>query len=208
MGFADRRFAMGNRLVAPALLALFVLTASPAGAQLQSPPRFEIGAHGGAMVFAAGDGAFLLNGGPRVTLNINRRDAVELLADFLVRTEHSGAFGLYLIQYKRVLREGDRRRRTIFVTGSTAGTFRYHRRREWREDRADGATIIHPAYTRAQVESPILIGSGVGFERVGRYAAFRAEVGALVPLRSLSAVGIRGVLGVSIPLGGRNVAIP
>ena len=199
---------MGSRLMAPALFALFALTASVASAQIQSPPRFEIGAQGGAIVFAAGDGALLLNGGPRVTLNISRRDAVELLADFLVGTEHSGVFGLYLIQYKRVLREGDRRRSTVFVTGSTAGTFHYYRSREWREDRADGATITHPAYTRAQVENPILIGSGIGLERVvGRYAAFRAEVGALVPLRSLSAVGIRGVAGVSIPLGGRNVAI-
>ena len=199
---------MGSRLMAAALLALFALTASAASAQVESPPRFEIGAQVGATVFAAGDGAFLLNGGPRVTLNVSRRDAVELLADFLVGTEESGVFGLYLIQYKRVLREGDRRRSTIFVTGSTAGTFHYDRRREWREDRADGATIIHPAYTRAQVESPILIGSGFGLERaVGRYAAFRAEVGALVPLRSLSAVGIRGVVGVSIPLGGHNVAI-
>jgi hypothetical protein len=199
---------MGSRLKAPALLALFVLTASGATAQVQSPPRFEVGAQGGAIVFASGDGALLLNGGPRVTLNITRSDAVELLADFLVRTERSGVFGLYLLQYKRVLREADRRRRTIFVTGSTAGTFHYDRRREWREDRADGATIVHPAYTRAQVESPILIGGGIGLERVvGRYAAFRAEVGALVPLRSVSAVGIRGVVGVSIPLGGRNVAI-
>lgn len=199
---------MGSRLVAPALFASFVLTASAAGAQVNSPPRSEVGAQGGAIVFAADDGAVLLNGGPRVTLNITRRDAVELLADFLAGTEHSGAFGLYLIQYKRVLREGDRRRRTIFVTGSTAGTFRYARHREWREDRADGASIVHPAYTRAQVESPILLGSGIGFERVGRYAAFRAEVGALVPLRSAWPVGIRSVMGVSIPLGGRHVAVP
>src|SRR5687767_7018371 len=120
---------MGSRLMARALLALFVLTASAAQAQAQSPARFEIGAQGGAIVFAAGDGALLLNGGPRVTLNVSRRDAVELLADFLVGTEQSGAFGLYLIQYKRVLREGDRRRRTIFVTGSTAGTFQYYRSR-------------------------------------------------------------------------------
>jgi hypothetical protein len=198
---------MGSRLMARALLALFVLTASAAQAQAQSPARFEIGAQGGAIVFAAGDGALLLNGGPRVTLNVSRRDAVELLADFLVGTEQSGAFGLYLIQYKRVLREGDRRRRTIFVTGSTAGTFQYYRSREWRDERADGATIIHPAYSRAQLEPPTFIGGGIGLERVvGRYAAFRAEVGALVPLRSLSAVGIRGVVGVSIPLGGHNVA--
>src|SRR5687767_7820405 len=104
---------MGSRLMAPALLALFVLTASAAQAQGQSPPRFEIGAQGGAIVFAAGDGAVLLNGGPRVTLNLSRRDAVELAADFLAGTEHSGLFGLYLIQYKRVLREGDQRHRTI-----------------------------------------------------------------------------------------------
>jgi hypothetical protein len=199
---------MGSRLMAFALLASFVLTASAARAQVQSPPRFEIGAQGGAIVFAAGDGALLLSGGPRVTLNISRRDAVELLADFLAGTEHSGLFGLYLIQYKRVLREGDRRRRTIFLTGSTAGTFRYYRGREWREDRPDGAAIIHPAYTRALVETPTFVGSGVGLERlVGRSVAFRAEVGALVPLRSLWAVGIRGVVGVSIPLGGHNVAI-
>ena len=197
---------MGSRFIPSSLLASFVLTASTASAQVQSPPRFEIGAHGGAMVFASGAGA--LNGGPRVTLNVSRRDAVELLADFLAGTERSGVFGLYLIQYKRVLREGDRRRNTIFVTGSTAGTFRYYRSREWREDRADGATIIHPTYNQAQVELPTLIGSGIGLERVvGRYAAFRAEVGALVPLRSSWAVGIRGVVGVSIPLGGRNVAI-
>lgn len=199
---------MGSRFKASALLVLFVLTVSNARGQVQGPPRFEIGAQGGAIVFAGGDGAFLLNGGPRVTLNMSRRDAVELLADFIVGTEHSGAFGLYLIQYKRVLREGDRRRNTVFVTGSAAGTFHYYRSREEREDRADGATIIHPAYTRAQLETPTLIGGGIGLERVlGRYAAFRAEVGALVPLRPLSAVGIRGLAGVSIPLGGRNVAI-
>ena len=198
---------MGSRLLAAALLALFALTTSAARAQVQSPPRFEIGAQGGAIVFAAGDAALLLNGGPRVTLNVSRRDAVELLTDFLVGTEESGVFGLYLIQYKRVLREGDRRRSTIFVTGSTAGTFRYQRSREWREDRADGSTIVHPAYTRAQVDSPMFIGSGVGVERaVGRYAVFRAEIGALVPLRSLWPVGMRGVVGVSIPLGGSHVA--
>ena len=139
---------MGRRLMASALLASFVLTASAARAQVHSPPRFEIGAHGGAIVFAAGDGALLLNGGPRLTLNMSRRDAVEVLADFLVGTEHSGLFGLYLIRYKRVLREGERGRSTIFVTGSTAGTFHYDRRREWREDRPDGATIVHPAYTQ------------------------------------------------------------
>lgn len=200
---------MGSRLTSPALLAWCVLTVAPATAHAQSPTRFEIGAQGGAIVFAAGDGALLLNGGPRVTLNITRRDAVELVADFLAGTEHNGAFGLYLLQYKRVLREGDRRRRTIFVTGSTAGTFRYDRQPEWREDRADGATIVHPAYTRAEVESPILIGAGIGLERaIGRYASFRAEVGALVPLRTLWTAGVRGVVGVSIPIGGHSAAIP
>jgi hypothetical protein len=196
---------MGSRIMAPALLASFVLTASAARAQALHPPRFEVGAQGGAIVSAGGGGAFLLS--PHVTLNISRRDAIELLTDFLVGTERSGLFGLYLIQYKRVLREGDGRRSTVFVTGSTAGTFHYYRSRERRDDRDDGATIVHPAYTRAQVETPTFMGSGIGLERVvGRYAAFRAEVGALVPLRSLSSVGIRGVVGVSIPLGGRNVA--
>jgi hypothetical protein len=198
---------MWSGIMAPALLTSFVLTASAAHAQALNPPRFEVGAQGGGIVFPAGDGGLLLSGGPRVTVNISGRDAVELLADFLVGTERSGLFGLYLMQYKRVLRQGDGRRSTIFVTGSTAGTFHYYRSREWRDDRDDGAAIIHPAYTRAQVEAPTFIGSGIGLERVmGRYAAFRAEVGALVPLRSLSSVGIRGVVGVSIPLGGRNDA--
>jgi hypothetical protein len=185
------------------LLALGCLGLSLSSAEAQVStaewPRVEIGAQVGPSMFVGG-GVFL-GAGPRLTLNVTPRDAVELTVDILSGTEYSGIFGLYFVQYKRVVRPGDRRHSAIFVTVAPGGTFRYYRSPERRHERADGSTVIHPAYTSAELGGPLFVSGGVGVERVlARYVAARAEVQAV--FSSVGVVGIRGVVGVSIPLGG------
>jgi hypothetical protein len=180
------------------VLGCLGLSLSSAEAQVSTAgsPRFEIGGQVGPSVFVGG-GVFL-GVGPRLTLNVTPRDAVELTADILPGTEYSGIFGLYFVQYKRIVRPGDRRHSAIFMTVAPGGTFRYYRSPERRHERADGSTVINPAYTSAELGGPLFVSGGVGVERVlARHIAARAEVQAVFS----NVVGIRGVVGVSIPLG-------
>ena len=134
-------------------------------------------------------------------MNVTRRDAVELVADVVAGSERVGVNGLYFLQYKGVLREGSPQRSAVFWTAAAGGAFRYFRVSERRDERADGSTVIHPQSRYAELTKPFFVGAGIGTEQVlARYAAFRAEAQFLVP--SAVAVGFRGVIGVSIPLGG------
>ena len=107
-------------------VALCLLMVSPAHAQVitepagspaaepdrpVTPPRIALGAQG---AFFAGQGGFLPAAGARLTINVTRLDAVELVGDIVPSREDRGMWGLYAIQYKRVVRPGDRRRNAIF----------------------------------------------------------------------------------------------
>jgi hypothetical protein len=184
-------------------LIVFTLQTSSLNAQIRtdSVPRFELGGELASVVLLANDGGLVLGGGPRISLNLSRRDAVELLVDAVAGTEQSGLVGLYLVQYKRALREENRRYGGAFIIACAGGSFRYDHNPERRTERPDGSTVVQPAYTYAQLAGPFLLGTGIGVERVlSRYATFRAEAGVLVV--SFAAVGIRGAVGISIPLGG------
>jgi hypothetical protein len=201
-------------------VALCLLVVSPAHAQVvteparsaaierdspAAPPRIEIGAQGAVTAFLGGGGAFLPGAGARLTINVTRLDALELVGDIVPSIENPGMWGLYSIQYKRVVRPGDRRRNAIFATASTSGLFRYYRTVEYRQPRSDGSTLVRPSYRYAELTRPLFFGGGVGVEGVvARYAAVRAEVQGLVGF--VGVVGFRTVVGLSVPIGGYDAA--
>ncbi len=192
---------------ARAILMLIVFAAWAVGAQAQTaPPRFEVGAAGGASVALAGasDGFLILTLGPRLTFNTTSRDAIEVVAEMVGPVENDGLNGLYLLQYKRILRERNARRNQVFVTAGFGGSFEYQHVDTYRWERPDGSVFVEPAYTHASVASPFLGAMGVGIERVvARFLATRSEVQVL--MFRFGGVGIRGTFGVSVPIGGYRV---
>jgi hypothetical protein len=166
------------------------------------PPRFEIGGSGGAFV-GGGDGGWFLvfTLGPRLTVNVTPRDAVEILAEVVGPVESTGLNGLYLIQYKRLLSPRAARRSHLSLLASVGGSFQYYRERESREERPDGSVFVVPAYTHSSVDGPMFGAVGVGFERVlARYIATRSDL--QLTVFRFGGVGLRGTFGVSIPIGG------
>jgi hypothetical protein len=164
-------------------------------------PRLELGTSGGAVAALGGDAAGLLVLGPRLTFNATPRDAVEVVAEIAGTGENSGLYGLYVIQYKRVLRPHSERRSAIFLTAGAGGDFQHDRVAEYRAGRPDGSVFVEPAYTHASLSRPFFGAFGVGFERVlARYAAFRGDIQVLA--FDFGSAGLRGTLGVTIPIGG------
>jgi hypothetical protein len=169
-------------------------------------PRIEFGVQGDATAFLSEGGAFLPGAGGRLTINVTRLDALEFIGDFIPDLDDPGLWGLYAFQYKRVVRQGDRRRNAIFATVGMSGLFRYYRSQEYRQARPDGSTVVRPAYRSAELTWPYFFAGGVGSEGVvARYAAVRAEVQGYVGYFGL--VGVRAVVGVSIPIGGYDVPV-
>ena len=166
------------------------------------PPRFEFGGSGGGLV-GGGDGGWFLvfTLGPRLTVNVTRRDAVEIVADLVGPVESAGLNGLYLVQYKRLLSPREARRSHLSLLASVGGSVQYYRERELREERPDGSVFVQPAYTHSSVDAPMFGAVGVGFERVlARYIATRSDL--QITVFGFGGVGLRGTFGVSIPIGG------
>jgi hypothetical protein len=183
-------------------IALLVLLAASAPAtalatQEPSAPRVEIGGSGGLFSAPTDDGLLRLTGGPRLTVNVNDRIAIELLGDFVGPTESSGLFGIYQLQARYVVK-GLARERAIFVTAGIAGGFSYYRAPERRETRQDGSIVVRPAYTRTWVSRPMAVAFGVGAHRpITSRVAWRMDAQGLIG----PSVAVRGSVGVSIPLG-------
>ena len=185
-----------------AFLLLLAVAGCPDFAVAQvRPPRLEVGTSGGAVTALGGDAALFLVAGPRLTFNATPRDALEVVAEILGPSEYSGLFGVYLIQYKRVLRPHSERRGAAFLTAGAGGDFRYNRVEEYRSGRPDGSVLVEPPYTHARLSRPVFVAIGVGFERVlARYAALRSDLQILA--FEFESVGLRGTLGITVPIGG------
>jgi hypothetical protein len=184
------------------ILLLISVTICPdfAVAQMR-PSRLEVGTSGGGVAALGGDGALLLVLGPRLAFNATPRDAFEVVVEVAGPAENSGLFGVYLIQYKRVLRPHSPRGNAIFVTAGVGGDFQYSRVEEYRSGRPDGSVLVEPAYTHASLSPPLFGAVGVGFERVlARYAALRGDLQILA--FKFESVGLRGTFGLTVPIGG------
>ena len=178
-------------------LGYIVIWSSAAHAQTV-PPRLEVGGSGGVL---AGGGFIIFTAGPRLTFNATSRDGVEIVPEIVGPVEGDGLYGLYVLQYKRILTDRLARRNAVFLTAGAGGTFEYQRGREFREERPDGSVFVHPRHTHASLDAPMFGAVGVGFERVlARSVATRGEL-QLAAFR-FGSVGVRGTFGVSIPIGG------
>jgi hypothetical protein len=186
-------------------VAFVLIGAAHAGAQAARDPvrvpRFEVGGQAALLFAAGGDGFLGFDTGPRLTVNLTQRDAVEVATGALFPRGDVPP-GLYFLQYKRTLRlsttrAGDR----LFITVGTGGDFYYDHYGEQRETRPDGSVVVVPSRTDAGVDSPWLFTVGFGAERVvARYFASRVE--AQVFGVRYGGVGFRGLVGVTVPIGG------
>jgi hypothetical protein len=184
----------------PIVLLVLLAGSAPATAlatQEPSAPRVEIGGSGGLFVAPTDDGVLLFTGGPRLTVNVNDRVAIDLLGDFAGPTESSGLFGIYQLQARYVVK-GLARERAIFLTAGMAGAFSYYRAPERRETRPDRSIVVRPAYTRTSVSRPMAFAVGVGAHRpIASRVALRMDAQVL----GGPALAVRGSVGFSIPLG-------
>ena len=182
---------------------LGLVLAGAAGAQTLQVPRVEVGAEGG-MVGAIAEGLHLRpTGGPRLTLNISQRDAIELAADTLFLGSGS-IYGLYFLQYKRTTRRpSDWSGIRPFYTAGTGGYYTYQKVPERRETRLDGAILIYPAHSTGELSGFHLAAFGGGFERtLSDHASFRLEASGFAALHEDGFLGFRVLAGVSVPIGG------
>jgi hypothetical protein len=190
----------------PIVLLLFLAGGAPANAlaaQEPSVPRVELGGSGGLFVTPTGDGVLLIAGGPRLTVHIDDRIAIDLLGDFAGPTDSSGLFGIYQLQ-ARYMVKGAAPERTIFLTGGVAGGFSYYHAPEGRETRPDGSIVVRSAYTRTSLSRPMAFAVGLGTQRpLASRVALRMDAQVL----GGPALAVRGSVGVSIPLG-RGYVVP
>lgn len=188
--------------IAVAPVAAQVAQRPAASLSALAPSRWEIGAQAGPSLFSDGS---LLGGGVRLTLNLSRVNALEVVTDVVAGIEEPGINGLYGVQYKRLLRSRMRGRNALFATVTAGSTFRYFRSAEEREVRSDGSIVVFPAYRLFSTRGPLLVGGGIGIERVmGRYGALRVDLQGVV---GGGAGGLRAVGGVTIPVGGYDARV-
>jgi hypothetical protein len=193
------------KLIIPLRFALLILTLIPVAADAQAfkAPRVEVGADGG-LLGAIGEGLYLNPiVGPRLTLNLTQRDAIELAIDTLVPYE-SGTYGFYIFQYKRTTRRPpDWSGIRPFFTAGTGGSYYYRRIPERRLARPDGSVAIYPAHATGWLSRLSMAAVGGGFERgLNRHVSFRLEGGGILVLNDDGFLGFRVLAGVSVPIGG------
>ena len=180
-----------------------VLAASPARGQEVSPPHLEIGGNvSGIVAFGFDDGAAVVGGGgPRVTINVTPRLAIDLSAEVIGPTESSGTTALYQTQLELPIRRSPDGKRTLSFTVGAAGTAWYRRAPERRNLRLDGSTVVYPEYRTFQVSAPTTLAIGVAREEVvGRHLATCFSLQTY--LGSLAGIAVRASVGVSFGVGG------
>jgi len=183
---------------------LLSFSATTALAQEIRVPPIEIGGQLTALG-AVGEGLHiwaLL--GPRVTVNLSQRHALEASADVMVPSFDRRRFdGSYFLQYKRVLHARSAfDANSIFMTVGTGGYFFRSRVGERHQQRVDGSTVVFPARTHAKLSSTRMATFSVGLEhRLNERIAARLEGGGLALLDQNGYIGFRVLGGVSIPIG-------
>jgi hypothetical protein len=197
--------AMTRSLALMLLAVLGPSTKALAAEPQDTPPRFEIGGQIGLIALVgAGEGYPLVVVGPRLSIAVVDRVAIELLGELAAPTESDGLLGIYQIQIKTIVREGGPARSAIFVTAGTAGGFSYYRAPGYQLSRPDGSAIVYEEHVRASVGSPAALSGGVGMQRAfARHAAIRVEAQGLVGFGG--GLIARGSVGISVPIGGRYV---
>jgi hypothetical protein len=180
-----------------------VLEASPARGQEVSQPRFEIGGNvAGIAAIVAEDGpAFFGSGGPRLTVSVTPRLAIDLIAEVIAPNESSGTLALYQTQLKLPIGRSPDGKRTVSFTVGAAGTAWYRRAPEHRVPRLDGSTVVYPGYRTFRVSAPNTVAIGVAREevvgrRVSTSFALQTYLGAL------GGMAVRASVGVSFGVGG------
>jgi hypothetical protein len=180
-----------------------IMAASPARAQDVRTPRVEIGGAFSAivpMVFT--DGPRIVPGiGPRATLNLTPRFAVEAGADVLAGLDSSGTGGLYQTQLKFPLREARAGRALVSFTVGAAGLASYTRIRETRVRRLDGSIAVYPGYRRFRARAPDTLTVGLAREEV-----FSRSLSSCLTIQAYAGpfggLALRGSAGVSFGIGG------
>jgi hypothetical protein len=164
-----------GRLRSTVILALAtILVALPASAQDARVPRLEIGGNlsGVLTAFFEDEGPFMLLGvGPRLTVNMTRRVALEVLTDVIGPKLNSQRTGLYLAQVKfpfMTTRGGG----TLSLTLGALGVASYRQYGEVRKPRPDGSILVHPGYRRFRATPPNNVAAGIAREEaLGRHVS-------------------------------------
>jgi hypothetical protein len=163
------------------------------GGQLAALGAFGEGLHMRAMV------------GPRVTVNLSQRNALEVSADVMVPSFDRGRIdGSYFLQYKRMLRARSAiNANNIFMTVGTGGYFFHRRIGERHQPRVDGSVVVFPARTHAKLSPTRMATFSVGLEhRLNERFAARLEGGGLALLDQNGYIGFRLLAGLAVPIGG------
>ncbi len=145
-----------------------ILTASSGWADDGRRPRVEVGGTLSALLPLPLEDSVgvLAGGGPRVTVNVTRRLAVELRAETFGPIEDAGTFGLYLTQVRIPIRQSPSGAQPLVLTVGAAGAASYQHFPESRRTRVDGSTIVQPEFRRFIVTSPNTFTAGVSGDRV------------------------------------------
>lgn len=179
------------------------LAASPARGQELSPPRLEIGGNVmGVVPIFFEDGPIVLGGaGPRVTLNLTPRLAIDLLAEVIGPVESSGQYALYQTQLALPIRRSPDGKRRLSLTVGAAGSAWYRNAPEFRTPRLDGSMVVYPAYRTFRVSAPDSVAIGVARQEVvGRHVSTCFALQTY--LGSLGGFALRASAGVSFGVGG------
>ena len=180
-----------------------VLAALPARGQEVRAPHFEIGGNvAGIVAFGFEDGTAVVGGGgPRVTVNVTPRLAIDLSTEVIGPIESSGTMALYRTQLELPIRRSPDGKRTLSFTVGAAGTAWYRRAPEHRRPRLDGSMVVYPAYRTFQVSAPTTVAIGVArAEVVGRHVSTCLALQTY--LGPLGGIAVRASFGVSFGVGG------
>jgi hypothetical protein len=191
-----------QRLRFTLLAAAGILAATPARAQDLRTPRLEIGAtFSGIVPLVSTDGPGIVGGvGPRVTVNVSPRFALEGLADVLSGLESYGTTVLYQAQLKYAVRKAQAGGVVSFTVGA-AGLAWYDHGDETRITRPDRSIAVYPGYRRFRVNPPYTFSAGLAREQVfarhtSSYLAVQAYVG------EIGGIALRASVGLSFGIGG------
>jgi len=184
------------------LTAAGILAATPARAQDLRTPRLEIGAtFSGIVPLVVTDGPGIVGGvGPRVTVNLSPRFALEGLADVLGGLESYGTTVLYQTQLKYAVRKA-RAGPVLSFTVGAAGLAWYDHGDETRITRPDRSIGVYPGYRGFRVNPPYTFSAGLAREQVfGRHASSYLAVQGYVG--EVGGIALRASVGLSFGIGG------